>query len=104
MSRRLPADNGVTGRDECDDPGRVLGGRALVGRRVHLGPSTALPMGSSLNWRRPAQPSSISENTAPIILMSDFLPGKTCTTQPRRLGSRLARYCTLLVRSLTWCS
>lgn len=37
MSRRLPADNGVTGRDECDDPGRVLGGRALVGRRVHLG-------------------------------------------------------------------
>ena len=33
-------------------------------------------MDSSLNHRRPAQSSSISENTAPIILMSDFLMGE----------------------------
>lgn len=66
-------------------------------------PPRALPMDSSLNHRRPAQSSSISENTAPIILMSDFLMGKNCTTRLRRLSSRLARSCTLLVRSLTWC-
>lgn len=38
MSRRLPAGNRVVGHDERDDPGRVLCGGALVGRRgcVHL--------------------------------------------------------------------
>lgn len=39
MSRRLPADNGVVGQDERDDPGRVLRGGALAGGRgrVDLG-------------------------------------------------------------------
>ena len=67
-------------------------------------PSTALPIESSPNRRRPAPSPAISENTAPIILMSDFLLGRTCTTRLARLGSRLVRSRTLLVRSLTWCS
>lgn len=39
MSRRLPAGNEIVGHDKRDDPGRVLGGGALVGARgrVHLG-------------------------------------------------------------------
>lgn len=39
MLHRLPAGNRVVGRHERDDPGRVLGRRALVGVRglVDLG-------------------------------------------------------------------
>ena len=57
-------------------------------------------MDSSVNHLLDAQSSSISENTAPSILISDFLDGKTCTTRLRRLSSRLARSWTLLVRML----
>jgi len=55
---------------------------------------------SSVNHLLDAQSSSISENTAPSIRISDLLDGNTCTTRLRRLSSRLARSCTLLVRSL----
>lgn len=106
MLRSLPAGNRVAGHHERDDPGRVLVRGALVGVRglVDLAPSTALSIESSPNQRRPALSPAIFKNTAPIILMSDFLLGKTCTTRLRRLISRLARSYTLLVRSLTWCS
>ena len=61
-------------------------------------------MDSSVNHLLDAQSSSISENTAPSILISDFLDGKTCTTRLRRLSSRLARSWTLLVRMRLWCA
>lgn len=106
MLHRFPAGNRVVGHHERDDPGRVVGCGALVGVRglVDLG---ALDGSADRVVAEPAaaaQSSSISENTAPIILMSDFLLVETCTTRLRRLSSRLARSCTLLVRSLTWCS
>ena len=94
MSRRLPAGNRAVGHDERDEPGHVLGD----------GPSTALPMESSLNQRRPTHSLSISANTAPIILMGYFLLGNPCMTRLRRLSSRSVRSCTFLVRRLTWCS
>lgn len=67
-------------------------------------PSTAPPIGPSPNRRRPVQSPAISENTVPVVPMGDLLPGSTCTTRLRCLSSRSARSCTLLVRSLTWCS
>lgn len=103
MLRRLPAGNRVVGRHECDDPGRVLGRGALVGVRGFVdldaldGPADRVVSEPAAARQSP----SISENTAPIILLSDFLLGKTCTTRLRRLGSRLARSSMLLVRSLT---
>lgn len=54
---------------------------------------------SSENHFLAPQSSSISEKTAPGILMSERLDGKTWTTRERLLSSRLALYRTLLVRS-----
>lgn len=106
MLHRLPAGDRVVGHHGRDDPGRVLGRSALVGVRglVGLGALDGPPIVPPPNRRRSAQSPAISESTAPIILMSDLLPGSTCTTRLRRLSSRLARSCTLLVRNLTWCS
>ena len=93
MSRRLPAGNGVVGQNQLDYPGRMLGGGALVGGRgrVHLGALDGPADGVVVGPAAAGPASSISESTAPIIPMGDFLPGNTCTTRLRRLGSRLAR-------------
>ena len=54
---------------------------------------------SSENHFLAPQSSSISEKTAPGILMGERLDGKTWTTRERLLSSRLALSRTLLVRS-----
>lgn len=106
MPRRLPAGNRVVGHHGRDDPGRVLGRGALVGVRglVDLGALDGPPIVRPPNRRRSVQSPAISENTAPIIPMTDLLLGSTCTTRLRCLSSRSECSCTLLVRSLTWYS
>ena len=93
MSRRLPAGNRAVGHDERDGPSRVLRGGALVGGRgrVHLGALDGPADGVVVGPAAAGPASSITESTAPIIPLGDFLPGNTCTTRLRRLGSRLAR-------------
>lgn len=46
-------------------------------------------MGSSVNHLLVAQPSPISENTAPIMRIGNLLEGKTCTTRLPLSSSRL---------------
>lgn len=90
MPRRLPAGNRVVGHHGRDDPGRVLGRGALVGvcGLVDLGALDGPPIVRPPNRRRSAQSLAISENTAPIIPMTDLLLGSTCTTRLRCLSSR----------------
>lgn len=58
----------------------------------------AMAMDSSVNHLLDDQSSSISENTAPSIRISDFLDGNTCTARLRLSRSRSARSWTLFVR------
>lgn len=51
----------------------------------------AMAMDSSVNHLLDDQSSSISENTAPSIRISDFLDGNTCTARLRLVTYNLLR-------------